>query len=64
MSDRYLIRVDSGFACFGLVVDGELRVTRAAPIAKYAVGWPAGKAKSYFRDRGFEVQVFPVRADA
>lgn len=56
-ADRYLIWVDTGRACFGLVVSDELVVTRAPPIARYTVGWPAARAKGYLRGRGFEVQV-------
>ncbi len=58
--DAYLIVVDSGFACFGLIVDQRLRVVAAPPIAKYAKGWTAKRAKGYFRGRGFDVKVFDL----
>lgn len=41
---------------FGLVVDGE-RVTAAAPIARYAVGWTAIRAVRYFVGRGCRVEL-------
>jgi len=42
-------------AYFGLVCEGD-RVTDAAPIAKYAVGWPVQRAIDYFASRGATVE--------
>ena len=47
----------------GLVVrDG--RITRAAPVARYCLGWPADRVRSYFVGRGCDVQAIPAEAAA
>lgn len=46
-----LLRVDSGFACFGLVFTRGV-CTRAAPIAGWCVGKGWREVASYWRRRG------------
>lgn len=56
----YLVRVDSGFACFGFdVVDGI--VTRCAPITRWALGEPGRDVVAYWRKRGATVTWTEVR---
>lgn len=52
-----LIRVTMADATFGLVVDDNKIVVRAAPIARYTLGWTGARAYSYFANRGAHVEV-------
>lgn len=56
----YLVRVDSGFACFGLVVDDGI-VTRCAPITRWALGKAGRDVVAYWRRRGASVTWTEVR---
>ena len=62
MTDRWVLHVDLPFACFGLVIDEELRVVAAPPIARYALGWSAGRAKRYFQGRGATTQITTLKS--
>jgi hypothetical protein len=57
----YLVRVDSGFACFGFVVAGG-RVVRSAPITKWAIGRLGRDVVAYWRNRGATVTWIGVAA--
>lgn len=43
-----LVYVDTGYACFGLVLDADDRVVDAAPIAKWAIGKDAQFVRAYW----------------
>jgi len=51
----WLVRVDNGFAVFGLVVDDAGVVVEAAPIARWAEGRRGREVVRYFRGRGAKV---------
>lgn len=51
----WLVRVDNGFAVFGLIVDDAGFVTEAAPIAKWSEGRRGRDVVRYFRERGAKV---------
>ena len=51
-----IVRVSLPWATFGLVIDNDL-VVRAAPVAKYTLGWGWAKVESYFLSRGATVEI-------
>lgn len=57
---RWLIWVNQGHACFGLIVNKDHVVISAPPIARFTLGMQAAKAKQYYRARGAEVRVLPA----
>lgn len=53
-----LYRVVLPFATFGFEVESG-RVSRIAPIARYAAGWTEEEALAYFRKRGHVARIGP-----
>jgi len=51
-----LLRVELPWAVFGLITDESGAVIRAAPIARYTVGWDVEQVVSYFVGRGGKVE--------
>lgn len=55
-----LVRFVAPHFVAGFVTNG--RVTRAAPIIKYIVGWPDDRVREYCRRKGWSAKVVDLRA--
>ncbi len=51
-----LVRVVAPHFVAGLVVE-DGKVTEAAPILRYTLGWPQQKASRYFRSKGWKAHI-------
>lgn len=51
-----MIRITAPHFCAGAIVEAG-RITRAAPILCYMIGWTVGQATRYATDKGGKVEV-------